>query len=273
MTYHKTSNMLRCHYCGNARKKEKECRSCGAYYKEYGLGTEKVEETLKELVPEARIVRMDVDTTTKKHAHENIIKSFEEGQYDILLGTQMIAKGLDFANVTLVGVINADISLNFPDYRSSEKTFELLNQVSGRSGRGEKKGKVLIQTFNPDHYAIACSKKNDYIDFYRQELYIRKKLDYPPFCYICLIRIISKDYEKASTISYKIGDYLKEKIENEKILGPTTANVFKVNNEYRFQIIIKYKNIQNIRKYIYFLQERFFNDKYIKLEIDFNPIK
>ena len=149
MTYHKTSNMLRCHYCGYARKKEKECISCGAYYKEFGLGTEKVEEVLQELIPEAKTVRMDVDTTTRKNAHEKIIKSFQAGDYNILLGTQMIAKGLDFENVTLVGVINADISLNFPDYRSSETTFELLNQVSGRSGRGNKKGKVLIQTFNP----------------------------------------------------------------------------------------------------------------------------
>ncbi len=273
MTYHKTSNMLRCHYCGYARKKEKECISCGAYYKEYGLGTEKVEETLQKLIPESKIIRMDVDTTTRKNSHENIIKSFQKGEYNILLGTQMIAKGLDFENVTLVGVINADISLNFPDYRSSETTFELLNQVSGRSGRGDKKGKVLIQTFNPEHYAIKYSSTNDYIGFYNQELSIRKKLNYPPFCYICLIRIISKDYDKASKMSYKIGNYLKEEIKTETILGPATANTFKINNEYRFQIILKYKNINNIRKYLYMLEERFFNDKNIKLEIDFNPIK
>ena len=273
MTYHKSSNMLRCHYCGYAAKKEKECRNCGAFYKEFGLGTEKVEESLKELVEGAKIIRMDVDTTTRKNAHENIIKSFSNGDYNILLGTQMIAKGLDFENVTLVGIINADISLNFPDYRSSETTFELLNQVSGRSGRGKKKGKVLIQTFNPDHYAIKYSKENDYISFYNEELSIRKKLNYPPFCYICLIRIISKDYDSASKMSYKIGDYLKEKIKDETILGPSTANVFRINNEYRFQIIIKYKNINNIKKYLYLLEERFFNDKNIKLEIDFNPIK
>lgn len=273
MTYHKTSNMLRCHYCGYATKKEKECKNCGAFYKEYGLGTEKVEETLKELIPESKIIRMDIDTTTRKHAHENIIKSFANGEYNILLGTQMIAKGLDFENVTLVGVINADISLNFPDFRSSEITFELLNQVSGRSGRGYKKGKVLIQTFNKDHYAIKYSKDNDYISFYNEELSIRRKLNYPPFCYICLIRIISKDYNIASKMSYKIGDYLKEKIKDEKILGPSTSNIFKLNNYYRFQIIIKYKDINNIRKYLYMLQERFFNDKSIKIEIDFNPLK
>ena len=273
MTYHKTSNMLRCHYCGYAKRKEKECSSCGAFYKEYGLGTEKVEETLQMLIPESKIIRMDIDTTTKKNAHENIIKSFASGKYNILLGTQMIAKGLDFENVTLVGVINADISLNFPDFRSSEVTFELLNQVSGRSGRGHKKGKVLIQTFNPNHYAIKYSKDNDYKSFYTEELGIRKKLNYPPFCYICLIRIISKDYNNASKMSYKIGDYLKDKVKNETILGPSTSNIFKLNNDYRFQIIIKYKDINNIRKYLYMLQERFFNDKTIRLEIDFNPIK
>ncbi len=273
MTYHKTSNMLRCHYCGYARKKEKECIKCGAYYKEFGLGTEKVEEELKKLVPNSKIVRMDIDTTSRKNAHEAIIKSFAKGEYNILLGTQMIAKGLDFENVTLVGVINADISLNFPDFRSSEVTFDLLNQVSGRSGRGKKKGKVLIQTFNPNHYAIKYSALNDYISFYNEELAIRKKLNYPPFCYIVLIRIISKDYDKVSKISYKIGDYLKDKIKNETILGPSTANVFKINNKYRFQIIIKYRDINNIRKYLYILEERFFNDKDIKLEIDFNPLK
>ncbi len=273
MTYHKSSNMLRCHYCGYARKKEKECVKCGAYYKEFGLGTEKVEEELKTLVPDSKIIRMDIDTTSRKNAHESIIKSFAKGDYNILLGTQMIAKGLDFENVTLVGVINADISLNFPDFRSSEVTFELLNQVSGRSGRGNKKGKVIIQTFNPDHYAIKYSAVNDYISFYNEELSIRKKLNYPPFCYIVLIRIISKDYDKVSKMSYKIGDYLKDKIKDEIILGPSTANIFKINNKYRFQIIIKYRDINNIRSCLYLLEERFFNDKDIRLEIDFNPLK
>ena len=273
MTYHKTSDMLRCHYCGYAEKHSDVCLKCGALYKEYGLGTEKVEESLKELVSDSKIIRMDVDTTTKKNAHENIIKSFANGDYNILLGTQMIAKGLDFENVTLVGVINADISLNFPDFRSSETTFELLNQVSGRSGRGNKKGKVLIQTFNPEHYAIKYSSLNDYEGFYNEEINIRKKLFYPPFCNLCLIRIISKSYEEASKMSYKIGDYLKSKISNEVILGPSTSNIFRINNDYRFQIIIKYKDINNIINYLYKIRQRFFNDKNIRVEIDFNPIK
>ena len=273
LTYHKSSNMLRCHYCGYAMRKEKYCKSCGEELKEYGLGTEKVEEALSELIPEAKIIRMDVDTTTGKNAHEKIIKSFYNKEYNILLGTQMIAKGLDFNDVTLVGVINADISLNFPDFRSSEVTFDLLNQVSGRSGRGSKEGKVLIQTFNPEHYAIKYSKDNDYKSFYNEEIKIRKKLGYPPFYYLCELKIISKDYDKASLFSTKIGNYLKSNLLNEIILGPSISNIFKMNNEYRFQIIIKYKNINDIRGYMLKLQERFYNDKNIRLEIDFNPIR
>ena len=273
LTYHKTSNMLRCHYCGYARRKEKNCKNCHEELQEYGLGTEKVEEVLKTLIKNAKIVRMDIDTTTKKGSHEKIIKAFQNREYNILLGTQMIAKGLDFENVTLVGVISADISLNFPDFRSSETTFSLLNQVSGRSGRGKKQGKVLIQTFNKDHYAIKYSKYNDYKSFYKEELKIRKKLNYPPFCYLCLIKITSKDYKIASEMSYKIGDYLKKHIKDEIVLGPSTANIFKMNNEYRFQIIIKYKDLKSIKKYLVMLQERFFNDKKVKLEIDFNPLK
>ena len=273
LTYHKTSNMLRCHYCGYARRKEKNCKNCHEEFQEYGLGTEKVEEVLKTLIKNAKIVRMDIDTTTKKGSHEKIIKAFQNREYNILLGTQMIAKGLDFENVTLVGVISADISLNFPDFRSSETTFSLLNQVSGRSGRGKKQGKVLIQTFNKDHYAIKYSKYNDYKSFYKEELKIRKKLNYPPFCYLCLLKITSKDYKIASEMSYKIGDYLKKHIKDEIVLGPSTANIFKMNNEYRFQIIIKYKDLKSIKKYLVMLQERFFNDKKVKLEIDFNPLK
>ena len=256
LTYHKTSNMLRCHYCGYAEKKEKKCPNCKEDFYEYGLGTEKVEEELSKLIPESKIIRMDIDTTTRKNAHETIIKKFENKEYNILLGTQMIAKGLDFANVTLVGIINADISLNFPDYKSSEETFELLNQVAGRSGRGKEKGKVLIQTFNKDHYAIICSKNNSYVDFYNKEIKIRKKLNYPPFYNICNIKVISKDYDLASKMSIKIRDYLRTFIKDEIILGPSTCNIFKLKGEYRFK-----------------LNNRFFNDKKVKLDIDFNPVK
>ena len=273
LTYHKTSNMLRCHYCGYAEKKSEFCPNCKNKFSFYGLGTEKVEEELVKIIPEAKIIRMDIDTTTRKNAHENIIKKFENKDYNILLGTQMIAKGLDFKDVTLVGIINADISLNFPDYRSSEVTFELLNQVAGRSGRGDEKGKVLIQTFNKDHYAIKCSKNNSYTDFYKEEISIRKKLNYPPFYNLCNIKVISKDYDLASKMSIKITDYLKSNLKNEIILGPSTCNIFKLKNEYRFNIVIKYKTITELRKILIKLNNRFFNDKKVRLDIDFNPVK
>lgn len=273
LTYHKSSNMLRCHYCGYATKRKKLCPKCQEEFKDYGIGTEKVEEELKSLIKDARIIRMDVDTTTTKNAHGKIINSFLEEKYNILVGTQMIAKGLDFPNVTLVGVLNADIGLNFPDFRSSETTFSLLNQVLGRSGRGNKEGKVLIQTFNPEHYAIAYTKNHDYLGFYNEEMKIRKILKYPPYYYICSIKIISKDYNLASKSSYDVVNYLKQNIKNEIILGPSVCNVFKLNNNYRFQIIIKYKDVNNILEYLTNIEHHYFNKKDIKVEIDFNPLK
>lgn len=273
LTYHKSSNMLRCHYCGYATKRKKLCPKCQEEFKDYGIGTEKVEEELNKIIPHAKIIRMDVDTTTTKNAHAKIINSFLEEKYNILVGTQMIAKGLDFPNVTLVGVLNADIGLNFPDFRSSETTFSLLNQVLGRSGRGNKEGKVLIQTFNPEHYAIAYTKNHDYLGFYNEEMKIRKILKYPPYYYICSIKIISKDYNLASKSSYDVVNYLKQNIKNEIILGPSVCNVFKLNNNYRFQIIIKYKDVNNILEYLTNIEHHYFNKKDIKVEIDFNPLK
>ena len=273
LTYHKSSNMLRCHYCGYATKRKKLCPKCQEEFKDYGIGTEKVEEELKSLIKDAKIIRMDVDTTTTKNAHAKIINSFLEEKYNILIGTQMIAKGLDFPNVTLVGVLNADIGLNFPDFRSSETTFSLLNQVLGRSGRGNKEGKVLIQTFNPEHYAITYTKNHDYLGFYNEEMKIRKILKYPPYYYICSIKIISKDYNLASKSSYDVVNYLKQNIKNEIILGPSVCNVFKLNNNYRFQIIIKYKDVNNILEYLTNIEHHYFNKKDIKVEIDFNPLK
>ena len=272
LTYHKSSNMLRCHYCGYAEKKSDECLNCHIPYRDMGMGTEKVVMELEPLINGAKIVRMDVDTTTGKNSHKNIIESFARGDYNILVGTQMIAKGLDFPNVTLVGVINADISLNFPDYRSSENTFELLNQVSGRSGRGNKHGLVLIQTFNPDHYAILYTKSNDYIGFYNEEMKIRNKLGYPPYFYICLIRVISYDYDISSKVSIKLSSFMK-KNNGCIVLGPSMCNMFKVNNKYHFQIILKYKDKSKIVSDLVKINEHYFNDKSVKVEIDFNPMR
>lgn len=273
LTYHKSSNMLRCHYCGYATVKKEKCPNCGEEFNQYGLGTEKAFEELNEKLNNARIVRMDVDTTSTKNAHKKIINDFGDGKYNILLGTQMIAKGLDFPNCTLVGVINADLSLNFPDFRASETTFSLLNQVGGRSGRGSKPGKVLIQTFNPDHYAIRYIKNNDYIGFYNSEMLIRRKLGYPPYYYLCLIRVVSKDYNLASEVSIKISKYLRSIIKNNIILGPSVANQFKLNNNYRFQIIIKYKDFNTIKDILNKIYVHYFDNRDVKIEIDINPMK
>ena len=272
LTYHKTSNMLRCHYCGYASKLREVCPNCHEKsITPLGVGTQKIEEEIaKEF--KARVVRMDLDTTSKKGAHEKIITDFGNGKYDILLGTQMIAKGLDFPNVTLVGIINSDISLMFPNFRSSEYTFELLSQVSGRSGRGEKSGDVIIQTHNPDHYAIKYAKDNNYLDFFKTEMKIRRELKYSPYYYLVSIKIISKDYGLAKDEINKVSNILHKKLNNSIILGPSIANVFKVNNQFRFNIIIKYKYEENLYPTLIELQEHYMINSKIRLDIDIDPI-
>lgn len=272
LTYHKTSDMERCHYCGYATKRKEVCPECHEKaIEQLGYGTEKIEEELKSLF-NARVIRMDLDTTGTKGAHEKIISAFRNQEYDILLGTQMIAKGLDFANVTLVGVINADTSLMIPNFRSSEYTFDLLSQVSGRSGRGEKKGTVIIQTFNQDHYAIKLAKTHDYMAFFKEEMKIRKTLQYPPYCFLVSIKVISKDYNLAQAESNLIAKRLRDNLLNSTVLGPSIGSTFKINNTYRFGIIIKYKKEDNLYPFLEKLLDYYkINDK-IRLDIDFNPI-
>lgn len=271
LTYHKTSNTLRCHYCGYADKMNDICPSCGEKaIKTLGTGTEKVEEEIKKVF-NARVVRMDLDTTSRKGSHEKIITAFKNHEYDILLGTQMIAKGLDFDNVTLVGVINADTSLMIPNYRSNEYTFQLLMQTAGRSGRGEKKGSVIIQTFNPEHYAITLASKHDYIDFFRQEMEVRRKLSYPPYYYLIYIKVIGKDYNKISIESNKIASILTRELKNSKILGPTTCSVFKLNGLFRFGIIIKYKKEEKMEEVLQSLVNHYKGNQTVKVDIDVNP--
>lgn len=271
LTYHKTSNTLRCHYCGYADKMNDICPSCGEKaIKTLGTGTEKVEEEIKKVF-NARVVRMDLDTTSKKGSHEKIITAFKNHEYDILLGTQMIAKGLDFSNVTLVGVINADTSLMIPNYRSNEYTFQLLMQTAGRSGRGEKKGSVIIQTFNPEHYAITLASKHDYIDFFKQEMEVRRKLSYPPYYYLIYIKVIGKNYNKISVESNKIASILTRELKNSKILGPTTCSVFKLNGLFRFGIIIKYKKEEKMEEVLQSLVNHYKGNQTVKVDIDVNP--
>ena len=275
LTYHKTSNNLRCHYCGyNIIKPDKCPVRQEEALRDFGLGTEKLEQELAKKVPEARIVRMDADTTTKKGSHEKIINDFKNYEYDILLGTQMISKGLDFPLVTLVGIINADTTLNIPDFRSGERTFGLLSQVAGRAGRGDKKGEVILQTFNPDNFTIKCVQEHDYNKFYNYEMNNRHKLDYPPYYYITSIKIASKEYEVASKEILKVKKYLEQRISKKSIiLGPTTASMFKVNNIYRFQILIKYKVDPNLDKTLRELDEIYMLNNKANIEIDNNPLQ
>lgn len=272
LTYHKSSNTLRCHYCGHGEKVFSECPSCKEKsLNNLGVGTQKIEEELNKLFPNGRVLRMDFDTTSKKGMHEKMIESFRNHEYDILLGTQMVSKGLDFSNVTLVGVINADTSLNIPDFRSSENTFSLLSQVAGRSGRSEKTGSVVIQTFNPDHYAISLCKRHDYLSFYKQEMMIRRSLKYPPYYYICNIRISGKDSNYILGEALKIKNSLERNLASTIILGPSTSSLFKMNNIYRYNIILKYKKEDNLYSILSKIIDHYKSNNKIKVDIDFNP--
>lgn len=273
-TYHKSSNNLKCHYCGHLMVLPFKCSECGSdNLKDYGLGTEKLEEVLNGLY-NARIVRMDVDTTSKKGQHQKIIDDFGEHKYDILIGTQMISKGLDFPLVTLVGVISIDSSLTSPDYRASENTFQLLSQVSGRAGRGNNKGEVIVQTFNPDHFAITLAKSHNYIEFYKEEMKIRKMLKYSPYYYMVLVSITSLDYEFGFKEANKIGSYIRNNINKDSIvLGPTMANMFKVNNVYHYQIIIKYRKDDSLMRVLKFIIDTEKKNNKIDVSVDFDPSK
>ena len=275
LTYHKSTNNLICHYCGYQKKRDEVCPNCGEDgLNYYGLGTEKLEETINSMYPGIRVVRMDQDTTRNKGTHEKIINDFKEYKYDLLLGTQMISKGLDFPKVSLVGVINADTTLNLPDYRSGENTYSLLSQVAGRAGRSDIPGEVIIQTFNPDNFCLNCVKENDYDKFYLGEMQFRKTLKYPPYYYMVGLKIIGKDYEKTLENAKKAKYYLTKNLSKDTIvLGPTTASILKFNNEYRMQIIIKYKFDDKLMNTLRELDNIFIGIKDSYLEIDFNPLR
>lgn len=272
LTYHKTSGMLRCHYCGYATNKLEVCPDCKEKsIRQMGTGTEKIEEEIKKIF-NCKVLRMDRDTTGKKGAHDKLIKEFESNNYDILVGTQMISKGLNFPNVTLVGVISADQSLNIPNYKSSENTYSLLDQVIGRAGRHDKAGEAVIQTFNENHYSIICASKHDYVGFYNIEMQIRKKLNYPPYCFICLIKITSKDFNYGINEAKKISIYLKNNLKSTIVLGPSMANVLRINNNYNFQVILKYKRDDSLYNVLNDLIKIYEGNSKIKVELDFNPI-
>ena len=273
LTYHKTSNNLRCHYCGYATKYEKKCPSCGEVsMSDLGVGTQKIEEELLKLIPSIRVLRMDFDTTSRKGMHEKMIKSFKNYEYDVLLGTQIVAKGLDFSRVTLVGVMNADTSLNIPDFRSSENTFSLLSQVAGRSGRSKDTGEVIIQTFNPSHYAIKYASGHDFLGFYKEEMNIRRSLKYPPYYFLVYIRISSKDNKLLFKEANRIKNTLNNRLSSTIVLGPTPCNIFKKNLKYRYSIVLKYKKEDNLYPLLEQIIDYYKSNKNIVIDLDFNPI-
>lgn len=272
LTYHKTKNNLRCHYCGYTIFKPDNCPKCKEELNYFGLGTEKLESILQEEFKDLRILRMDTDTTRKKNSYEKMVEQFKNQKYDILVGTQMISKGLDFPKVSVVGIINADTTLNIPDFRSGERTFDLLYQAAGRAGRKDTLGNVVIQTYNKDNFILKCVAEQDYNTFYNYEMNIRKKLKYPPYYYLVSLKVTSKDYELASKEAKKVASYLKKNMsETSIILGPTTSNIFKMNNVYRFQIIIKYRFDNKLMETLKELDKLFILNTKVNLEIDKNP--
>ncbi|WP_142826597.1 primosomal protein N' [Planococcus soli] len=243
LTYHRSSETMKCHYCGYDERVPKTCPECESeHIRFFGTGTQKVEEELAKLVPEARVLRMDVDTTRNKGAHEKILSAFGEGKADILLGTQMIAKGLDFPNITLVGVLSADTTLHLPDFRAAEKTYQLLTQVSGRAGRDILHGMVFVQSYTPEHYAITLAKDQLYEPFYEQEMAMRRASGYPPYYYVVNIQFTHEDLMTVAEYADQTVRYLKSHLSsNTLIIGPSASLIARVNNRYRYQCLIKYK--------------------------------
>ena len=276
LTYHRYQQQMKCHYCGYEAVVPTICPECTSEHIRYfGTGTQKVEEELGKIFPEARVIRMDVDTTSRKGSHEKLLTAFEEGKADILLGTQMIAKGLDFPNITLVGVLSADTMLHLPDFRSSEKTFQLLTQVSGRAGRHELAGEVVIQTYSPEHYSIELASQQDFDQFYQKEMMIRKIHQYPPFYYLALITVSHEELMKVVDVTEKISVTLSSRLsKGAHILGPVACPIPRINNKYRYQCIVKYKKEPKLTQTLKMILDHYQQDIHrtgLQISIDKNP--
>lgn len=262
LTYHKVENKLKCHYCGEEYQIPRECPQCGSKNIKYiGAGTQKLEEQIKEMFPMASTIRMDIDTVSKKNSHEIILDKFRQENINILIGTQMVVKGHHFPNVTLVGAIFADTSLNIGDFRANERTFQTLTQVAGRAGRGNDEGRVIIQTFNPENYAIQYSKTQNYDLFYSTEIGIRKQLKYPPFCDIIAIALTGNNEKNLVTFSKNIHMYLRDRVIKEKfgvlLYSPVQCPIYKIKDKYRMRILIKCLYDDRMHKLLNDMLEKF----------------
>ena len=275
LTYHKMQHSLLCHYCGYEAGVTRECDNCDSDDVTFrGTGTEKVEETLRDMF-NVNIVRMDNDTTSRKGMHEKLLNTFENEKIPILLGTQMIAKGLDYPNVTLVGVLNADTMLNLPDFRANEKTYQLLTQVAGRAGRHELSGEVIFQTYNPEHYAIELAESNDYAAFYEKEMAFRRLARYSPYYFHVLFTVSHEQVKKCLEATTHIHKELVDSITDKAIIvGPSPSPIERINRQYRFQILLKYKSEPNLIDVLHKINE-YYNERYKKdklsLKIDVDP--
>ena len=283
LTYHKGKNIGRCHYCGYEREIPKECPECSSIYvKPFGVGTQKIEEELKVIFPELKVLRMDKDTTSKKGSLEEILNKFKNKEADILIGTQMLSKGLDFDNVTLVGILSADMILNFPDFKSFETTFQLITQVSGRAGRSDKEGKVVLQTYDTDHYSIRRAINYDFEGFYEDEIKIRKAFGYAPFNNMISVVVSGENENLVKKNIQNMYDSIIYLLKGrgitdfEFILGPNPCSISKINQNYRWQILFKDDNIEinllkGIIKYICITKRDVVFSKEINISIDINP--
>lgn len=282
LTLHKSVNAHKCHYCGFTQASATACSHCGSQHiKQLGLGTEKIEHAVKRFFPQARIARLDRDTTAQRGAMVKILKELKSGAIDILIGTQMVAKGHDFPNITLVGIICADLTLSFPDFRAGERTFQLLAQVAGRAGRGQAPGLVILQTYNPGHFSIQTAKEQDFKKFYAAEIGFRKALGFPPYQRLIQIRISSQDKEiaraQACALSRCCCDLVKTDTSFSKsvtVLGPIEAPLTKIANRYRWQLLLKGQSTQTLHRFVralLFEKSGFKKNSRVKLTIDVDP--
>ena len=282
LTLHKRINAFRCHYCGFSRAAASVCPACGSdKIKLLGVGTEKIQEAMVQLYPDARVARMDRDTMTRKGSIVSLLKDLKHRRIDILVGTQMVAKGHDFPGITLVGVICADLTLNFPDFRSGERTFQLLAQVAGRAGRGDQPGRVILQTFNPDHFSILAAKEQDFKAFFNQEIGFRKALGYPPFTRMVAVRISGKDLQHTAGHAGALGEHCRDMLAEKgsfqgqiQVMGPIEAPLARIANRHRWQILIKSADTAGLHRFAHELirfHRRSPAVRDIKVAVDVDP--